>query len=35
MLNKLTELIPNKMFNTSKQFFIKYWLHVKRKLKLT
>ena len=35
MPNKLTEFIPNKMFNTIKLFFIKYWLHIKRKLNLT
>ena len=35
MLNKLTEFIPNKMFNTIKLFFIKYWLRIKRKLNLS
>ena len=40
MLNKLTESIPNKMFNTIKLFLsifniFKYWLCIKRKLNLT
>ena len=35
MLHKLTEFIPNKMFNTIKLFFIKYWLHIKTRFNLT
>ena len=31
MLNKLTEFVPNKMFNTIKLFFIKYWLRIEKK----
>ena len=32
MLNKLTEFVPNKMFNTIKLFIIKYWLRIKTKI---
>ena len=31
----ISESISNKMFNTIKQFFIKYWLCIERKLNLT